>query len=481
MLLVLWTFFSLSFLFASSVLYKLYALFLAFMVLIVTLQLLIGANSLLTVFDYYVSIYRFDFININYTLAFDGLTLYFVFLTALLLIVCLLLAWNLKYKMREFVLVLFFINFFVFNVFAVVDLLLFYIFFESLLIPMFFLIGIWGSRERKINAAYQFFLYTLFGSIFMLISVFFIYSHYGVADFRVFLNFSITLKRQLIFWLFFFIAIAVKVPMFPVHIWLPEAHVEAPTAGSVILAGILLKLGLFALIKFLFPGLAIASTLYAPIVFFLAVVAIIYASCSTLAQIDMKKMVAYSSVAHMNFAVLGMFAFNFYGIIGSVLLMLGHGFVSSGLFLCVGSLYDRYKTRLFIYYGGLIRLMPLFSSMFLLLVLANMSFPGTFNFIGEILIFFSLISVNIALCIVAAVTMIFSAAYSLALYTHTTLGEINGFFVKYFSDFSRREFYMVSILVILTVLFGIFPNLIILLVESNVPSYLDLINVALIT
>ena len=269
--------------------------------------------------------------------------------------------------------------------------------------------------------------------------------------------------------------------MFPVHIWLPEAHVEAPTAGSVILAGILLKLGLFALLKFLFPGLAVASSIYAPIVFFLASIAIVYASCSTLAQIDMKKMVAYSSVAHMNFAVLGMFSFNFYGIVGSILLMLAHGLVSSGLFLCVGSLYDRYKTRLFIYYGGLIRLMPLFSSAFLTLVLANMSFPGTFNFIGELLIFFSLISVNALLCIIAGTTMIFSAAYSLALYTHTMLGELNGFFVKYFSDFSRREFYMVNILVILTILFGIFPNLVILLIESNIPTYLDLIVLFIVT
>jgi NADH:ubiquinone oxidoreductase subunit 4 (subunit M) len=213
----------------------------------------------------------------------------------------------------------------------------------------------------------------------------------------------------------------------------------------------------------------------------LAVIAIVYASCSTLAQIDMKKMVAYSSVAHMNFAVLGMFSFNFYGLIGSILLMFAHGFVSSGLFLCVGSLYDRYKTRLFIYYGGLVRLMPLFSTSFFVLVLANMSFPGTFNFIGELLIFFSLISVNVILCIIAGVTMVFSAAYSLALYTHTMLGEASGFFVKYFSDFSRREFYMVNLLVVLTIVFGIFPNLIILMVEGNLPSYLDLILLFLIS
>lgn len=261
--------------------------------------------------------------------------------------------------------------------------------------------------------------------------------------------------------------------MFPVHIWLPEAHVEAPTAGSVILAGVLLKLGLFALLKFLFPGFAAASAVYTPLVFLIATLGIVYASCSTLAQIDMKKLVAYSSVAHMNFAVLGMFSFNFYGLVGSILLMLSHGLVSSGLFLCVGSLYDRYKTRLFLYYGGLIRLMPLFSLLFFTLVLANMSFPGTFSFIGELLIFFSLIFVNVLLCIAAGSTMVFSAAYSLALYTHTMLGTLNGFFVKYFSDTSRREFFMIGSLTTLTVLFGIFPNLIILVVESNLSIYLD--------
>lgn len=254
---------------------------------------------------------------------------------------------------------------------------------------------------------------------------------------------------------------------------MPEAHVEAPTAGSVILAGVLLKLGLFALLKFLFPSFAVASSVYTPLVFLLATIGIIYASSSTLAQIDMKKLVAYSSVAHMNFAVLGMFSFNFYGLVGSILLMLSHGLVSSGLFLCVGALYDRYKTRLFVYYGGLIRLMPLFSSLFFLLVLANMSFPGTFSFVGELLIFFGLVFVNILLCLVVGSTMVFSAAYSLALYTHTMLGILNGSFVKYFSDCSRREFFMIGILSFLTILFGIFPNLIILLVEGNLSIYLD--------
>lgn len=223
----------------------------------------------------------------------------------------------------------------------------------------------------------------------------------------------------------------------------------------------------------MFPSFAIASVIYTPLVLLFALLGIVYASCSTLAQIDMKKLVAYSSVAHMNFAVLGMFSFNFYGLVGSVALMLSHGLVSSGLFLCVGSLYDRYKTRLFIYYGGLIRVMPLFSTMLFILVLANMSFPGTFSFIGEVLIFFGLIFVNFLVCILSGITMVLSASYSLLFYTNTMLGAMNSFFVKYFSDASRREFFMIGSLVILTVLLGIFPNLVIYIVEGNLSLYLD--------
>ena len=468
-------------LFFSATLFRLLLLLVSFFFLILTLQFLLLNNSLFSIYDFYLLVYKFNLLGLTYLLLFDNISMYFILLTLLLFLICILLCWNLRYKLKSFLITLFFINFFLINVFSISDILFFYIFFESLLIPMFFLIGIWGSRERKISAAYQFFLYTLFGSIFMLISIFFVYSHFGSTDFRIFSMFSLTTQRQIFFWLLFFFAIAVKVPMFPVHIWLPEAHVEAPTAGSVILAGVLLKLGLFALLKFLFPGFAFASVVYTPFVFLVALIGIIYASCSTLSQIDMKKLVAYSSVAHMNFAVLGMFTFNFYGIVGSISLMLGHGLVSSGLFLCVGSLYDRYKTRLFVYYGGLVRLMPTFSLFLFILVLANMSFPGTFNFIGELLIFFSLVFINFLICFFSGFTMVLSAAYSLALYTHTMLGNLNYFFVKYFSDVSRREFFMLSSLTVLTLLFGIFPNLILLLVESNVAVYLDSILVVLYT
>lgn len=235
----------------------------------------------------------------------------------------------------------------------------------------------------------------------------------------------------------------------------------------------LLKLGLYALLKFLFTSFALASVFYLPVVVLLSLLGILYASCSTLIQIDMKKLVAYSSVAHMNFVVLGLFSFNFYGFLGSLLLMLSHGLVSSGLFLCVSSLYDRYKTRLFIYFGGLINLMPNFSTFFLILVLANMGFPGTFSFIGEVLIFFGVIFLNLVVCLLAGTSMVLSAAYSLTLYNHTMLGNVNSVFVKYFSDLSYREVFMLGSLAVLTVLFGIFPNLVILPLEGHISIYLD--------
>lgn len=459
--------------FFSASIFKLFLLAIGFIFFLCITYFLLTSNILVTIFSDSIIIYKFKILNLTYSLLFDGVTLYFMLLTLLLFVVCILIGWNLKYKLRDFLIVLLFINFFLINVFGVSDLIFFYVFFESVLIPMFLLIGVWGSRERRVAAAYQFFLYTLLGSIFMLIAIFFVYSHFGSTDFRVFLTLSLTPQRQFFFWLLFFLAIAVKVPMFPVHIWLPEAHVEAPTAGSVILAGILLKLGLFALLKFVFPSFSAASAIYAPLVLLLALIGILYASCSTIVQIDMKKLVAYSSVAHMNFAVLGLFSFNFYGLSGSIALMLAHGLVSSGLFLCVGSLYDRYKTRLFIYYGGLVRVMPLFSVLLLILILANMSFPGTFNFIGEVLIFFGLIFVNFGLCFLSGITMVLSAAYSLIFYTNTMLGGLNYLFVKFFSDVSRREFYMISNLVFLTLLFGIFPNLILFVIEGNLPVYLD--------
>jgi len=263
--------------------------------------------------------------------------------------------------------------------------------------------------------------------------------------------------------------------MFPVHIWLPEAHVEAPTVGSIILAGILLKLGLFGLVKFLFPIFAFGSYIYSPFVIILALIGVLYASISTIVQIDMKKLVAYSSIAHMNFVVLGVFVFNFQGFLGGFLLMLSHGLVSSGLFFCVGVLYERYKTRLLFYLGGLGLFMPLFNLFFFFFILSNMSFPGTFSFIGEITILLGIGLKNLFLCLLSGFTMVFSAVYSLFLYSFVMLGAPNDFFIKKYADISKREFICVLLLSFFTLFFGFFPMFVIDSLYTVVPFYLDFI------
>lgn len=263
--------------------------------------------------------------------------------------------------------------------------------------------------------------------------------------------------------------------MFPVHIWLPEAHVEAPTIGSIILAGVLLKLGLFGLVKFLFPIFAFGSFIFSPFILILALIGVIYASMSTLIQIDMKKLVAYSSIAHMNFVVLGIFVFNFQGFIGGFALMLSHGLVSSGLFFCVGVLYERYKTRLLFYLGGLSLFMPLFNFFIFFFVLSNMSFPGTFSFIGEITILIGVGLKNFMLCFLSGITMVFAAAYSLYLYSFVMLGSPRDFFIKKYADVTKREFVCLFLLAFFTIFLGVFPMYVLDGFYSMVPFYLDFI------
>ena len=267
---------------------------------------------------------------------------------------------------------------------------------------MFLIIGVWGSRERKVRAAYQLFLYTLVGSLFMLLAILLIYCQTGTTNLQILYTTQFSEPRQLLLWLAFFASFAVKVPMIPVHIWLPEAHVEAPTAGSVILAGILLKLGTYGFLRFSIPLFPYASIYFTPLVQTLSVLAIIYSSLTTLRQVDLKKIIAYSSVAHMNFVTLGLFTLNLQGVEGGLLLMLAHGVVSPALFLLIGSLYDRHKTRILRYYGGCGRTMPLFSLMFLFFTLANISLPGTGNFVGEFLVLTGAFQSNTFLATLAA-------------------------------------------------------------------------------
>jgi proton-translocating NADH-quinone oxidoreductase chain M len=280
-------------------------------------------------------------LNLNLNLGVDGISLFFVLLTTLLIALCILTSWNsITFNLREYLICFLIMEFFLIGVFCVLDLLLFYIFFESVLIPMFLIIGIWGSRERKIRAAYFFFLYTLFGSILMLLSILYIYIQVGTTDYEILLTFSFSLIEQYILWFTFFLSFATKVPMVPVHLWLPEAHVEAPTAGSVILAGVLLKLGTYGFIRFSLPLFPEASFYFSPVVYIFAAIGIVYTSFTAIRQTDFKRIIAYTSVAHMNLVMLGIFSFNIIGLEGAILQSLSHGFVASALFLIIGVVYD---------------------------------------------------------------------------------------------------------------------------------------------
>lgn len=380
---------------------------------------------------------------LHFVIGLDGISLFFVLLTTFLIPVCLLVAWqSVTVSVKEYALAFLIIETLMICVFSVLDLLLFYVFFESVLIPMFLIIGIWGSRERKIRAAYQFFLFTLFGSLFMLLALLLIYFQAGSTDIELLYSVSFSQSREYLLWLAFFASFAVKVPMLPVHIWLPEAHVEAPTAGSVLLAGIMLKLGTYAFLRFSIPLFPSASIQLAPIVLVLSLLAIVYISLLTCRQTDLKKIIAYSSVAHMNFVTLGLFSLNAQGVEGSVLLMLSHGIVSPALFLLVGALYERHKTRLVNYYSGSAIAMPVFASMFLIFTMANISLPGTSSFVGEFLVLSGALLNNSFAALIAASGMVLGAVYALFLLNRIVYGFCKTDYIAAVSDLSRRELFM---------------------------------------
>ena len=398
--------------------------------------------------------------NIDFSIGVDGISLFFIILTTFLVPICLLVGWSsIQNYVKEYFIAFLVLETFMLGVFCTLDLLLFYVFFESVLIPMFIIIGVWGSRERKIRAAYQFFLYTLLGSVLMLLAILLIYFQTGTTDLQILLTTEFSEKRQILLWLAFFASFAVKVPMVPVHIWLPEAHVEAPTAGSVILAGILLKLGTYGFLRFSIPMFPIASIYFTPLIYTLSILGIIYASLTTLRQIDLKKIIAYSSVAHMGYVTLGLFSLNTQGIEGSILLMLSHGLVASALFLCVGLLYDRHKTRLVKYYGGCVHVMPIFSFFFLVFTLGNISLPGTSSFIGELLVLIGIFQTNTFIATLACTGMVLGAAYSLWLYNRVVFGNFKTHYISDFADVNRREFFIFLPFVLGILVMGIYPHI----------------------
>ena len=398
--------------------------------------------------------------NMHIYVGVDGISLFFILLTTFLIPVCLLASWDsIKIYIREYSIAFLFLEAVLICVFTVLDVLFFYIFFEAVLIPMFLIVGIWGSRERKIRAAYQFFVYSLVGSVLMLLAILYIYFQTGTTDVQVLTTISFDFQTQIILWLAFFASLAVKVPMVPAHIWLPEAHSEAPTAGSVILAGVLLKMGGYGFLRFSIPMFPDASIYFTPLVYTLSIVAIIYTSLTTLRQVDLKRIIAYSSVAHMGFVTIGMFTLNIQGIEGSMLLMLSHGVVSSALFLCVGVIYDRHKTRIIKYYSGLTVKMPLFSMIFLFFILANMGFPGTSSFVSEFLVLTGSFKSNVFVTVMATTGVIWGAAYSIWLYNRVAFGNIRTSHISVFQDIDRREFMVFAPCIFLTFLMGIYPEI----------------------
>jgi NADH-quinone oxidoreductase subunit M len=392
-------------------------------------------------------------------LAVDGLGLYFIFLTVLLLPVCILCSWTtIVTRVIDFQLLLHTITLLLILVFTVQDLLLFYVAFEAILIPMFLVVGVWGSRDRKIHAAYQFFVYTLGGSALMLVAIVYLYSAVGSTHVLVLLDSSFELTTARLLWLALFLSFAVKVPMIPFHIWLPEAHVEAPTAGSVILAGILLKMGTYGLIKFSLPIFPEATLYFQPLVYLLSLIGILYSALTTIRQVDLKKIIAYSSVGHMNYVTLGIASGTLAGLEGSLFLMVGHGFVSSALFLCVGGLYERYHTRVILYYGGLVLGMPIFSFFFLFFTLANVSLPGTSNFIGELFILLGVFLSSQLSAFLAAAAVILSAVYAFWLYNRVVFGVVKLQFISAFSDLNSRETAVLSVFAFFVIWAGVMPS-----------------------
>ena len=393
---------------------------------------------------------------ISYHMGVDGISMLFVILTTFLMPLCILASWHVEKRVKEYMIAFLLLETLMIGVFCALDLVLFYVFFEAGLIPMFLIIGVWGGK-RRVYASFKFFLYTLLGSVLMLLAIMAMYFQAGTTDIPTLLTHDFPANMQTWLWLAFFASFAVKMPMWPVHTWLPDAHVEAPTAGSVILAAILLKMGGYGFLRFSLPMFPLASEYFAPFVFTLSVVAIIYTSLVALMQEDMKKLIAYSSVAHMGYVTMGIFAMNQEGIQGSLFQMLSHGLVSGALFLCVGVVYDRMHTREIAAYGGLVNNMPKYAVVFLIFTMANVGLPGTSGFIGEFLVLLGVFQVNTWVAFFATTGVVLSAAYALWLYRRVIYGVLSKESLKGLLDLSTREKTVIYPLVVLTIFFGVYP------------------------
>ncbi|MGD9784192.1 MAG: NADH-quinone oxidoreductase subunit M [Hyphomicrobiaceae bacterium] len=394
---------------------------------------------------------------IRYKVGVDGISMLFVILTTFLMPLCILASWeSIEKRVKEYMIAFLVLETLMIGVFVALDLVLFYLFFEAGLIPMFIIIGVWGGK-RRVYASFKFFLYTLLGSVLMLLAMMAMWWHAGTTDIVKLMETRFPIDMQWWLWLAFFASFAVKMPMWPVHTWLPDAHVEAPTAGSVILAGILLKMGGYGFLRFSLPMFPVASAELAPLVFALSIIAIIYTSLVALAQEDMKKLIAYSSVAHMGFVTMGIFTFTHQGVDGAIFQMLSHGLVSAALFLCVGIVYDRLHTREIAAYGGVADRMPIYAAVFMVFTMANVGLPGTSGFIGEFLTLLAAFKANTWVAFLATTGVILSAAYALWLYRRVVFGAAEKPSIKALVDMSPREIAVMVPLVVLTLLFGFYP------------------------
>ena len=451
------------------------ALWVSFLNFIISLVVLFNFNQLDPNFQF-VEKYYWLGDTISYQVGVDGISILFVVLTTFLVPICILASYNnIKFSMKEYLIAFLALETFMIGVFISMDLILFYLFFEGGLIPMFLIIGIWGG-ERRIYSTFKFFLYTLAGSVFMLLAVIFMYWEVGTSSIPVLLQHEFSYNNQIILWLAFFASFVVKIPMWPFHTWLPDAHVEAPTAGSVILAGVLLKLAGYGFIRFSITMFPDASHYFAPMIYALSIIAIIFTSLIALVQEDMKKLIAYSSVAHMGFVTLGIFTFTIQGIEGAIIQMISHGIVSAALFLCVGVVYDRIHTREIERYGGLVNRMPLYSFSFMIFILASLGLPGTSGFVGEFLVLLSIFSVNTYFAVFATTGVVLAATYSLWLYRKIIFGQLIKDDLKDILDLSSREIVIFVPLILLTIGIGIYPIPILEIIEPSSQLTLEIIN-----
>ena len=445
----------------SDLIFKQIALATSCINLVLVFYILICFDKQASGFQFLYSVVDLPVFNLNIILGLDGLGLVFIALTAFIIPLCILGFWNLTFFSKEFCISFLVLESLLFFAFFSIDLFFFYIFFESVLIPMFIMVSVWGSRSRKIRASYMLFFFTLLGSIIMLLAMLKVYIECGTLDIRALRLIVFEENFQCLLWWPFFLAFSVKIPVFPFHIWLPEAHVEAPTGGSVLLAGVLLKLGVFGFLRFLIPMFPIASAYFSPFVYVLCSFGVIFGSLIAIRQSDLKRVIAYSSVAHMNLIVMGIFSLTFHGFEGVIIQSLAHGFVSSALFFCIGMMYDRFHTRTIAHISGLTTLMPIFNMFFLLFTMSNIAVPGTSSFIGELLILIGIFKTNFIACVIGCTGMVLGGCYSLFLYNRLAYGipTSNLFYGKTLNklDISLREAFILSSLAIGNLSLGVLP------------------------